>query len=495
MPLSITRRQALCALGGLAALAEIRPFGSVTGPRRVSRCDETIGELAAALRSAPRSRAFEIAADAIRGGATIETLLGAVLRIGVEDIRPRPHGILHAVMMVHSSFALADGASEEQAWLAVLWNLDDLKTAQQRDRDEDGDWSMPPRQAVRVSSAEAARAELLAAMNAWDPDRADGAVVALLPHVDHDAFFELIWPLAARCNAFIGHKIIYAAQMERALRRISWSQSEPAARSLVRTLLVNRETDTWEANSHHATKLSEKRAPNEADPERARELYRRLRTAGTGEAIPITLDALEDGVSAGDVWDALRLVASEVFHCRSGRRSNTGRNALLPVHALTVVNALGHAARTTTDVTLSWRCLLEAVVRMPAMRDWLVASTDLATDAPPLETLAQGVDQAPTDLDVALESGSPGLVCAHLSLGATSVSRYGTRMRASLLRTAREHHQHKYAAAMLEEGMRAHPAVRPLILAPAVDYLANPADGTTDVHERSLAALRRAGLR
>ena len=494
MPARITRRQTLLTLGALGAVAGTRSSGSAFALGGRSNPYDAIDELATALGPASRSRAFEIAADSIRAGASIETLLGAVLRIGVLDIRPRPHGILHTVMMVHSSFVLADGAGAREAWLAVLWNLDDLKTAQQSDRENFGDWSMPPRPDVHASSAEAARIELFAAMDAWDADRADRAVVALLPHVDHDAFFELMWPLAARCNSFIGHKIIYAAQLERAMRRVGWDQSEPVARSFVRTLLVDRDTHGWDANLEPATELAAQRAVGRADPERARELYRWLRTASADESVPFALDAIADGVAAESVWDALRLVASEVFHRRSGRRSNTGRNALLPVHALTVVNALGHAARTTSDATLSARCLLEALARMPSMRDWLVSSTGLATEGPPLEALGEGAGDVPADLEAAIESGSPELVCAHLVRGKTSVARYGARMRASLLRTATEHHQHKYAAAMLEEAAIVHPDLRPLILAPAVDYLANPSDGTTDVHERSLAALVRAGL-
>jgi len=62
-------------------------------------------------------------------------------------------------------------------------------------------------------------------------------------------------------------------------------------------------------------------------------------------------------------------------------------------------------------------------------------------------------------------------------------------MRTSLLRTAIEHHQHKYAAAVIEEATLTPPELRAMILAPAVDYLAHPADPTTDLHQRSLTVI------
>jgi hypothetical protein len=490
----LTRRQALLALGGLGVLAGSRPLLALA-PRAAGSPGNPITELAAALRTADRDRAFGLAAEAIAGGASIGTVLGAVLRVGVEDIRPRPHGILHTAMMVHSTFALAESASEEEAWLAVLWNLDDLKTAQQGDREQSGDWSMPPRPDVRSADAAAARREFQAAMEAWDAERADRAVVALRPHVDQDALFETLWPFAARCRAFIGHKIIYAAQLDRALARLPASEAEPAARSLVQALLVDRDTEAWDANVDRVGGLALPDVPGARDPDRALDLYRALRGAKAADATTTTLDALGDGVPADDLWEALRLVASEIFHRRSGRRSRDGRDALLPVHALTMVNAMGHAARRTTDPRLARQCLLQAAGWLPRMRDWLSDAVDLRPADPPLTRLGQELDESPPDLETTLASGAPDLVAAHLGQGTTDLPRYGARLRTSLLRTAREHHQHKYMVAMLEEGALAHPELRPLVLAPAVDYLANPADDVTELHERSLRTLKQAGLR
>ncbi len=90
-------------------------------------------------------------------------MLGAIFLCGVRDIRPRPYGILHAVMMVESSFQLSESAPREETWLPVLWNLDDLKIAQAEDRVEAGDWTLSPAQApaylARLRSALFCRAQ------------------------------------------------------------------------------------------------------------------------------------------------------------------------------------------------------------------------------------------------------------------------------------------------------------------------------------------------
>lgn len=68
-------------------------------------------------------------------------------------------------------------------------------------------------------------------------------------------------------------------------------------------------------------------------------------------------------------------------------------------------------------------------------------------------------------------------------------------IRSSQFRTGQEHHQHKYAAAVQEEGRLVHPRWAARILAPAVDYLAHPSDSETEVYHRSVHALRMTGVR
>lgn len=483
-----TRRTAIARLGlavpGLWAGARL---GVV--PRRAA---DDLEALAQRIRAVPRESILDLAAEAIAAGATRETMLGAVFLAGVQDIRPRPHGILHCVMMVGSAFQLSDASvgSARTAWHPVLFNLDDFKASQARDVREADDYRMQPLPAAKPVTADAARREFIAAMHAWDAERAERAVVALIPQVDHDTFFELLWPLAARCFAFLGHKAIYAVQVERVLRRIGWQYAEPALRSLVLALLVERQTNAFAGALELAESLATDPAKDD-DPARVEDLLQTLRSASPDDARLAVIAALRAGTGASAVWDAVVLLGSEVFWRRPGRRSADGRNALLPVHALTVPSALRDAFLAARGTQTQRLLLLQATHWTVALRDGLSSMVGLSMQGEPLVAAA---GNAPASVDEALAEGSPAAVLGCLTRQPAHADAILARLRASLASGGREHHQHKYAAAMQTEAARVHPRFRPLLIAPAVDYLAHAKDQPTDVHARAEAALGKAGV-
>jgi len=326
-------------------------------------------------------------------------------------------------------------------------------------------------------------------MDAWDAEAADQAVSDLLEFLPAAELFEQVRPYGLRCFGSIGHKAIYLSTLERAVERAPESVLPSVARSLVLTLLFERDTAAWEENRERVHALSDSDAVGASEPAEAWDLHETLRLAAPEACAQAVVDAWNDGTSEATLWDAFRLLASEVFWKRPGRRSNTGRNALLPVHAVTVVNALHDQGRRTRRRDLSRLCLLQAAVWLPALRDWLIESTGLRMDGRRLIELGETAPST-ADLPGALEGGSPDVVCAHLSHADTAPGPYLAALRRSILQTAAEHHQPKYAAAMVEEAVHAHPTLRPFLLAPAVDYLAHPDDPVTDVHQRSLEALR-----
>jgi hypothetical protein len=136
------------------------------------------------LRVAPTATTFEVASAMIRSGVDWKTMLAAIFLCGVRGIRPRPHGILHCVMMVESTFQLAE-TSPDDAWLPVLWNLHDFKISQEENRTVDGAWELKPPRGVSKMDAAQARRELIAAMDAWGVERADRAIVALARSANH----------------------------------------------------------------------------------------------------------------------------------------------------------------------------------------------------------------------------------------------------------------------------------------------------------------------
>ena len=492
----LNRREALRRMGsGAAGLLWISGPAALAGAPGRSNSRDAGSGLAGRLCAARASEAFDVAGSAIRSGAAPGDLLAAIFLCGVRDIRPRPHGILHAVMMVESSFRLAEAAPPGEAWLPVLYNLDDLKRAQEDDRRDAGDWSLEPRRTPRGLGAESARREFLAAMEAWDPERADRAIVELIPHHDRASMYEILWPLAARCYAFIGHKVIHAAQMECVLGRIGWRHAEPALRSLVMASLVSRDTAAFERSRGLARAFPDRWLEGKEEPDMSRQLLREFAGRRPRAAQELVVESFKEGLGPRTVWDALRLLGSEIVLRRPGRSASAGRAALLPVHALTVTSALGHAWRSTRLEGTRRLLVLQAAAWLTAMRDDLAGLVGLSMAGPGVDALGASDEPEGTDVAPMLERASPGHVRASLDRAPAGRAAYLAGLRTALFRKGQEHHQHKYAAAMEEESRLVHARWASRILAPAVDYLAHPGDTETETYRRSTHALQKAGVR
>ena len=492
----MTRRDMLRRLGYGAVGACVSPLGSSLAGERSSapavRLNDLEG-LAERIRTTPRSAVLDLAARARRSGADTTTLLGAVFLAGLRDIRPwHVGGKLHAVMMVESTFQLAEGLPERDAWLAALWNLDDFKRSQLQDIEDSGsDWVLPPRPETAASSEAAARKEFLAAMEAWDHERADRAIVALLPYHDRDSLFELLWPLAARSFVNIGHKIIYAAQIERTLRRIEWKHAEPAVRSLVMALLFQPSTRMTDASSRSeelAGELPDEWLRGAESPGRSLELLRDLRSTDREGAQDLIVRAFRDGVGPSTVWDGLRLRSAEVF---SHRASSTPRRreALLPVHAVTVTGAFGHAWRTSRSDRTRRLMVLQAAAWLADLQAWLEDNDCIADATKPLDKLGTDAPEAPETMEALFEQPSASRARALLDHQPGQAGRFVARLQRNLIYTAVEHHQHKYAAAFAEEASLADPRWSSLLLAPALPYMPASAEPATELTRRALATL------
>jgi hypothetical protein len=489
----LNRREALALL---AASPSLVAFRSVPEPVAAAKLPSGLGALAETLRTCARAEAFERAGVAIRAGATPSDILAAVFQAGILDVRPRHvGGKLHCVMVVESAFQLAESTDRQGAWLLALWNLDDLKRSQELDRGE-GDWVLPARPSVSFATETAARAEFLSAMDAWDEERADRALVGLIPFHQHASLFELLWPLAARSYVNIGHKAIFAAQVERVLSRIGWAGAEPALRSLVYGLLHRPSGTQTEAFDHArelAAELPAKWLAGREDAAESERLLRSLRGTGARQAQDQAAAALRAGLGTGSVWDALRLWASELFLRRLRSRPAEHREALLPVHAVTVVNALGHAWRSSGNDATRRLVMLQAAGWLALLRDDLAAIAGLGSDTRAIETLAAAAADAPAASDDALRE--PTAAAAYGLLRRTGeASAFRSALAGHLARKADEHHQHKYAAAAFEESRLAHPRWQPQLLACAVPYLPGARDPDTELAQRSLRVLQQAGV-
>lgn len=492
-----SRRDAVTFLG-------LGTAGLLVGPRgRAAARKLELGDLTALaerFRAASRASVFDVAADAIRAGADYRTLLGGAFMAGVHDVQPRGvGGKLHCVMMVESAFLLSETASPREAWLAALWSIDDFKRSQERDRG-DGDWVLPPRPEVSFSSERQARRELVAAMDAWDAERADRAIVGLLPHLDRGSLFEVLWPYAARCYVDIGHKIIFCAQVERALGRLGWRHAEPALRSLVAGLLYvsdsisGSEAGVFEHARQVARSFPDDWLAGKDDPAVSEGLLRQLRECDAAAAQDLVAGALADGLGPATVWDGLRLYASELLQ----RRPKSAARRHGPVHGVTEVNAFAHVWRTTANETTKRLMILQAAGWLPLMRRDLERFFG-PQQGPGLDDLGRAAsgnaapNEVPDFVDI-FSQPSPEAARLRLDRSPRAAADYLAQLRRHLTERAFQSHQYKYAAAIAEESALAHPRWASRILAPAVTYVPTPNDPDSQVFDRSLHALRQAGV-
>jgi hypothetical protein len=469
------RRALLKGLAGGAALLAARPARAAVPDLRT---------LASALRRLPADAALDHAARALAAGAAREDVLGAVFLAGVEDIRPLPVGhVLHTVMMVESVCVLAEGADATTSALAALWALDDFKNGQAQD-ERRGDWQLGP--APRPLSRP--EVELRRALERFDPDQAERAIVGLAAEAGTARCFEALWPFAARSLRDAGHRIIHAAQLDRAVRRFGVDCALPALRSVTIGLATDAEGDhtaAWTRARELAARLPTGWRDGRASTDASLDLLRSLRGRTPFESQDLVLDAYRSGLGPQSVWDGLRLYAAELMLLRPARRS------VFPVHTLTEMEALGHVfARANDEATLRL-VALQAGAWLATVRDAVVRNNGAYDAGPgidgPIERMPAG------RIAEAIDSRLPVRARAALAGDPAATATYVRRLRDDLVPRADQNHQYKLVAAVIEESRRVDPRLRAQVLSTALDYVPAASEPVTDVHRRSRSALERAG--
>jgi hypothetical protein len=446
-------------------------------------------DLTMELRQASTADAMAAAARAMRAGAGWQEVMGAVFLAGIHELRPGPlGGLLHAVMVIDSAARLATGLTDSEGRLAALWCLDDFKNSQQRERVE-GDWVLPPPRQVAFRDAVSVRRELAAALKDWDQERADLAISSLAPGQDWSGLRDEFLLNGARCFSDFGHKIIYAVQVLRALERLGNGPAQPALRSLATGLVYNRtqaDVTEWETAQALAPRLPEgwRETSGPTDSERLLAGLRGRKPAETQRAV---VEALGDGWRAKTVWEALRLGASDLFL----RRPAAAVSRHLPVHPVTELNTLHHAWKSVPGDDARRVLLLQAAGWLSrwegVIRDrYGPLNAPAATDPDPAEERLE--------LPAVMEQADPGTVARWSCEDAARQRSVMDWFRRSLFSRANQNHQLKYAAAIDEESSDLGARWGARILSPAVTYLPGKTMAVTERWDRSISALKRAGL-
>ena len=472
-------RRTFVALSGAAVLghAGSRAWGTGTG-RRDDDGPLELGPVIDAIVSASRDDAIPAVRPWLDRGLGWDDLLAATFLAGIHHVRPRPVGFkLHCVMVVESMFQLAELASADERLLAALWNVDDFKQSQARDESE-GDWELPPPAAMdKGVSKESAARELVASLEARDDERADRAAHAAASMLTRDELFERLWPFAMRDFQNLGHKPIYAAHIDAVMGRVALPAS-PAIRTLVHGILDGDGTavEEYDASRAIAARFPDDWADGERRPTRSLEIARGIRAASPDDARQIILEGVEQGLHPDTLWDGIRLAAADLF---------ARGPSLLPVHTVTVSNALRCIHRSSRVEETRRVALLQAASWLPLFRDWLSDRSRISMRRPGIDELLEVADGPAPSIEETFDDGSRSAVRSLLDDPNTRTG-FETTLRGHLLRGATEHHMPKYAAAAMAEARLADATWRPALLASALEYLPTSRTRTTQVHARSL---------
>ena len=506
MSTSSSRRQFLGSAAGAAILGMVDlRFAQLPGVSAqeaklkpdVVRLRPEIEPLVRFLEETPRERLVDETIARIKGGASYQELLAALLLAGVRNVEPRPSvGFkFHAVLVVNSAHLASLASPDRDRWLPILWAIDHFKGAQAQNIKERDGWRMSAVKDSEVPPAHRAREAFIDAMQRWDVAAADVAVAGLARTAGADEVFELFSRFAPRDFRDIGHKAIFAANSRRTLECIGWQHAEPVLRSLAYALLEAKGSDPTQQDSppdragrqNHelAAKIGPEWRSGRIDAGATTELLATLRHASDLDAPKAVVELLNRGVGPQSLWDALLDGAGEVLMRNPG---------IVGLHAVTSANALRYLYEASgDDMTRRW-ILLQCASFVPSFRAAALqrggSANDVLVDR--LEPLA-----------LATPENAVAEICAEISRDRLSAARKVlTYVRANgnakpLIDAARllvfakgkDAHDYKFSAAIMEDFYHVSPEWRDKYLAASVFNLPGSQAADNSLMLRARAAL------
>src|SRR5882762_5509895 len=159
--------------------------GLLASPLLLSRADAQLTPSAVKFRPemeplislierTPRDKCAEMVVEQLGRGVSYRQMLAALFLAGVRNVNPRPPGFaLHCVFVIYSAHLISLEAPADSRLLPLFYALDDFKAAQERDaKAATGDYTMRTMRGP-LPSPDRAAAELTAAMESWDIERAE----------------------------------------------------------------------------------------------------------------------------------------------------------------------------------------------------------------------------------------------------------------------------------------------------------------------------------
>jgi hypothetical protein len=493
--MNTTRRRFLQSVASAASLGlpsvplfgELAAFAAEPPPATV-RFGTDIEPIVRLIDETPRDRCVAVFIDQLRRGLSYRRFLAAVFFAGIRRRRSN-----HDVYKIHSVHQVSLDARPEERLLPLFWALHGYKKRQE-------EFTNPLFTELRgpLPAPEKAGAELAVAMERFDVDRAERALVALARDQGARQTMEQFWVYGLRNLGMGGHAAILVANCFRALETVGWQEAEQALRFVVQDiyqLRAERPDPYWLSNvaraDRHLDNLPPTWAAGKADPAATRELFALLRDGKAEPACDLAVKQLLRGVGAQTLWDAVHLATAELMV----RHKSGWGLASRPLHANTSTNALHYTFRTCTTARTRLLALLQAVA-------WAAGRTgadrgDLR-DVKIAELPAASVPATAEDAVAEVFALLPSRTYRWDAQGKTAVLGYGKRAAADeacrkvfvlarerpegvplfvqaahswLCRKASDDaHEYKFLAAILEDAACVSPAWQPHLLAASVHY-------------------------
>lgn len=320
------------------------------------------------IEETPREKCVDVLIEQLRRGLPYRVFLAALYLANI-----RTNEVDHPLAVLHSAHELSLDLPVQERLLPLFVALDSFQVHR---RGTDRALGVKP-PTGKLPAAEHAVAELHAAMQAFDRERAERAIVSLWRHHGVARVAEPLWHYGARDWTFIGHFAIWAANCWRPLPVIGWEHVEPILRVVVTSLVGEDQMlrgQPYASNCEHVAKAKTAVPADWADgvPDvgLTKELLSLVRERRSDEACRLAAAQLIEGkAKAGAIWDAVHLAAGEMILCAQKNSE--------PLHANTAANALHYAFRVSGDVgnrllillqAVGWMCLYRSAL---ARKGWL----------------------------------------------------------------------------------------------------------------------------
>ena len=345
----------------------------LTGRFGLAETRESVATLVRLLEDTPRERLPGEVVHRVRAGLPLDNVLAALFLAACRNVQPYPDvGFkYHSVMMLRPVHATEQDLSPVERGLPVIWAVDYFKDTQAQERASSG-WKMTTRAAASAADPTAGRRSLIAALDRWDHDAADAAIVAYARSAHPGDIFPLLFAYGARDLRAIGHKAIAVSNAHGLMTLFGGdAPPEPILRSTVAALL-NSEGDpdpsTHDLAADRPGRLNRERLQQipaswkqgRNDPGARVELRAALYRLSAQESGQVIVEMLQRGVSPEALWQVLFETAAELLMHQPG---------IVPLHAQTTANALHYAYRVCVDEEIQKLTLLQCAAFIAMFRE------------------------------------------------------------------------------------------------------------------------------